>query len=102
MSLIFRGDAPYRRCRDSFRMEDDPSEEVMILLLLSRDVPLSGYEVGPFRVVGPKYYWELCVVDPSTFPVYFWLRGGKPWISEDGFLFSKFGKVESEVSVVAS
>src|SRR5258708_14489329 len=102
MSLVFRGNASYGCRRDSFRMEDDPSEEVMILLFLSRDVPLSRYKDGPFCIVGSEYYWELCVVDPSAFPIYLWLCSSKPWISEDGFLLSKLGKVESEIGMIGS
>src|SRR5712692_2453630 len=99
MPLVFRGDASDGCCRDSFWVEDDPSEEVVILFLLPRDIPLSGYKDGSFCIVSSEYYWELGVVDPSAFPVYFWLRGGKPWISEDGFLLAQFGKIESEIGV---
>src|SRR5258707_15305464 len=102
MSLVFGGDASYGCCRDSFRMEDDSSKEVVILLFLSRDVPLARYEDGSFCVIGSKYYWELRVVDPSSFPIYFWLRGSKPWVSEDGFLLSKLGKVKSEIGMIGS
>src|SRR5712692_6983322 len=102
MSLVFRGNASDRYCRDSFWMEDDPSEEVVILFLLPRNVPLSGYKDSSFRIVSSEYYWELGVVDPSALPIYFRLRGSKPRVSEDGFLLAKFGKIKPEVGVVTS
>ena len=83
-------------------MDNDPSEEVAIPLFLSRDISLSGYKGGPLRIVGSEYYWELCVIDPSSFPVYLGLCGGKPWISEDGFLLPEFSKVKSEIGVIGS
>ena len=83
-------------------MKDDSSEEVVVSPSFSRDISLSGYKDGFLRIVGSQYYWELGVIDPSSFPVYFWLCGGKPWVSKDGFLFSKFGEVESEVGVIGS
>ena len=81
-------------------MENNPSKEIVIPLFLSRDVLLSGCEDSPFCIVGSEYYWELCVVDPPAFPIYFGLCGSEPWVSEDGFLLSKLGKVESEIGVV--
>ena len=102
MSLVFGGDASYGYCRDSFRMEDDPSKEVVVLFFLSRDVPLTRYKNGSLCVMGSKYYRELCIIDPSPLPIYFWLCGSKPWVSEDGFLLPKLGKVKSEVSVIGS
>src|SRR5258708_40052548 len=80
VSLVFRRDSSNGCRRDFFRVEDDPSKEVSACPLLSRDVPLSGYKDGPFCVVGTQYHWELCMVDPSSFPIYFWLCGSKPWI----------------------
>src|SRR5258707_3092380 len=102
MSLVFGGDASYGCCRDSFRMEDDSSKEVMVFFLLSRDVPLTRYEDGSLCVMGSKYYRELCVIDPSSFPIYFGLCGSKPWVSEDGFLLPKLGKVKSEGGMIGS
>src|SRR5258707_3953227 len=102
MSLVFGRDASYGCCRDSFRMDGDPSEEVMILFFLSRDILLTRDEDGSFCVVSSKYYRELCVVNPSSLPIYSWLCGGKPWVSEDGFLLSKFGKVKSEIGGIGS
>src|SRR5258708_2742909 len=102
MPLIFRGDASDGRCRNSLWMEGDPSEEVVIPLFLSGDVSLSGYKGGSLRIVGSEYHWELCVVDPSAFPIYSWLCSGKPWISEDGLLFPKLGKVKSEIGMIGS
>jgi hypothetical protein len=32
--------------------------------------------------------WELAVVNPPSLPVYPWLRGCEPGISQDGFVFS--------------
>src|SRR5216684_392222 len=102
MPLVFRGDAS-DGCRwDSLWVEDDPSEEVAIPLFSSGDVSLSGHKDGSFRIVGSEYYWGLRVVDPSALPIYFWLCSGKPWISEDGLLFPKLGKVKSEVGMVSS
>src|SRR5216684_816200 len=92
MPLVFRGDASDGYCRDSLWMKDDPSEEVTVPLFLSGDVLLSGCEDSPFCVIGSEYYWELCVVNPSTLPVYLGLCSGKPRIPEDGFLFPKLGK----------
>src|SRR5258708_36744323 len=102
MSLIFGGDASDGCCRDSLRMKDNPSKEVAILLWCSRNIPLLGYKDGPFCVVGSQYHWELRVIDPPSFPVYFWLCGSKPWISEDGLLFPKFCKVELKIGVIGS
>src|SRR5258708_4702022 len=100
MSLVFGGDASYGCRRDSFRMKDDSSKEVVVLFFLSRDVLLTRYKGSSFCVIGPKYYRELRVIDPSPFPIYFWLRGSEPWVPEDGFLLSKLGKIESEVGMI--
>src|SRR5216684_1291175 len=102
MPLVFGGDASNGYCRDSFWVEDDPSEEIVVFLFLLRDISLSGYKDSFLRIVGSEYYWELCVVDPSPLPIYFWLCGSKPWIPEDGFLFSEFREIESEVGTTGS
>src|SRR5258708_7878278 len=81
VSLILGGDPSNRCCGDLFRMKDDSSEEIVAHPLLSRDIPLSGHKDGSLCIFGTQYYWELGVIDPSSFPVYFWLRGGKPWVS---------------------
>ena len=95
MSLVLGWDPSNGRDRNLFGMKNDPSEEVLVRSLLSGYVPLSGYEDGFSCVIGTQYYWELSVVDPSSFPVYFGLHGSEPWISEDCFLFPEFGEVES-------
>ena len=101
MPLIFGGN-PSNGCRgDLFRVEDDPSEEVIACFFLSGEVPLSGHKNGLFCVVGSQYHWELCVVDPSSFPIYFWLCGSKPWVAEDCLLLSKFREVETKVGVAS-
>src|SRR5258708_7111872 len=102
MPLIFRRDASDRCGRDSFRVEDNPSEEIIILSLFPRDVPLSRYKDGFFCILGSEYYWELRVIDPSTLPVYSWLRGSKPWVAENCFLLSKFSEIKSKVGMVVS
>src|SRR5713226_6525055 len=102
MSLVFGGDPSYGCCRDSFWVEDDPSKEVMILLLLSGDVSLTRHKNSSFCVRGSKYYRELRVIDPSPFPIYLWLCGSKPWVSEDGFLLPKLGEVKSKVGMICS
>src|SRR5258707_9613598 len=100
MSLIFGGDTSDGCCRDSFRMKDDSPKEIVALFLCSRDISLSRYKNSPFCIVGPQYHWELCVINPPSFPVYFWLCGSKPWISEDGFLFSEFCEIESKIGMI--
>src|SRR5258708_13004808 len=102
MPLVFGGNTSDGCCGDSFWVKDDPSNEVAVLFLLSRDVPLSRYEDSLFRIIGSEYYGELGVVDPSAFPVYLGLRSSEPWISEGGFLFPNFGKVEPEVCFITS
>src|SRR5258707_9291422 len=102
MPLVFGGDASDGHCGDSLWMDGDSSNEVVILPSFSGNVSLSGYEGGSFRIVGSEYHWELCVVDPSTFPIYFWLCSGEPWVPKDGLLFAKLGKVESEVGMIGS
>src|SRR5260370_39300114 len=100
MPLVFRGNASYGRRRDSLWVEDDPPEEVVFRLFLSRDVLLPRCEDGSFCVIGSEDHWELCVVDPSAFPIYLWLCSSKPLISEDGLLLAKFGKIESKIGMV--
>src|SRR5258708_4626074 len=102
MSSVFRGDPSNGWSRDSFQMKDNPPKEIVVFTLPSRDISLSGYEDGFLCIVGMQYHWELCVIDPSPFPVYFWLCGSKPWIPEDCLLFSKLRKVESKVGVIGS
>src|SRR5258708_38753817 len=36
------------------------------------------------------------VVDPTSFPVYFWLHCRKPRVAEDGFVFAEVGEKELE------
>src|SRR5258708_5016696 len=80
VSLILGGDPSDGYCGDLFRMEDDSPEEIVACPLLSRDILLSGHKNGPLCVVGMQYYRELGVIDPSSFPIYLWLCGGKPWV----------------------
>ncbi len=102
MSLVLGGDPSDGCCRDPFWVEDDPSEEVVVSPFLSRGISLSGYKDSFLRIVGSQYHWELCVINPSSFPIYFWLCGSKPWIPEDNLLFSKFCEVESKVGMIGS
>src|SRR5258708_38868490 len=102
VSLVFGGDTSNGCCRNSFQVNDDPPKEVVIPFLFSRDVSLSGYEDGFFCIVSSQYYWELCVINPSLFPIYFGLCSSKPWIPEDSLLLPKFGKIESEVGMIGS
>src|SRR5258708_39593989 len=100
--LVLGGDPSDGCCGNLFWMKDDPPNEVIVFPSLSRDVPLSGHKNGLFCVVGSQYHWELCVVDPSSFPIYFWLCGSKPWVAEDCLLLSKFCEVETKVGVIGS
>src|SRR5229473_4747688 len=80
VSLILGGD-PSDGCRgDLFRMKDDSSEKIVARPPLSRDIPLLGHKNGSFCIAGMQYYRELSVIDPSSFPIYFQLRGSKPWV----------------------
>src|SRR5258708_39074704 len=80
VSLILGGDPSNGCCRDLFRVKDDSPEEIVARSFLSRDILLSGHEDGSFCVAGTQYYRELSIIDPSSFPIYFWLRGSKPWV----------------------
>jgi hypothetical protein len=63
---------------------------------LSRDVNGSRDEAGFSGIGGSEYNRELGVIDPSSFPINFWLHGGEPWVSEYGFVFPQVGEEESE------
>src|SRR5258707_5739419 len=102
VSLVFGGDPSNGRCRDSFRMKDDPPKEIVVFPFPSRDISLSGYENSFPCVIGTQYHWELCMINPSPFPIYFWLCSSKPWVSENCLLFSKLCKVESKVGMIGS
>ena len=100
MSLVFGGDSSNGSHGDCFRVEDDPSDEIVIYSSFSGDVSLLRYKDGPLCIIGTQYHWELGMVDPSSLPVYFRLGCSKPWIAEDCFLFPEFREIEPEVSVV--
>ncbi len=36
------------------------------------------------------------MVDPTSFPIYFWLHRCKPWVAEDGFMFAEVGEEKFE------
>ena len=81
-------------------MEDDPSEEVVVRPPFSGNISLLGYEDGSFCVIGTQYDWELGMINLASFPIDLWLCHGKPWVTEDCFLFSKFCEVEPKIGVV--
>jgi hypothetical protein len=45
---------------------------------------------------------KLGVIDPSSFPVDFWLHHCEPWVAEDGFIFSEVREEEAEVDLSVS
>src|SRR5258708_25847919 len=98
--LVFGGDPSDRACRDCFRVEDDPSDEVIVCSSSPRDISLSRYKDRPFCVISTQDYWELGVVDPSPFPIYLGLGCSKPWITEDCFLFPEFCEIEPKIGVI--
>ncbi len=83
-------------------MEDDPSNEVVCYPSFPRDISLSRYEDSSLCVIGTQDYWELGMINPSPFPVYFGLSCSEPLIAEDCFLFPKFCEIEPKVGIVGS
>src|SRR5713226_1395377 len=100
MPLVFRRDSSDWSRGDLFGVKGDSSEEIVVRRFLSGKVSLSRCKDGPFCVIGPQYYGELGMIDPSPLPIYLWLRSGEPRISQDCLLFSEFCEVELEVGMV--
>jgi hypothetical protein len=53
-----------------------------LLVLLPLDGGCASGDVGSVGVGGFDYHWELGVVDPTLRPIYSWLDGGKPGVSQ--------------------
>ena len=77
-------------------MEHNSAYKVPVIPEGSRAVNPPGEELCLFGVWTPKDDGKVSVVDPPTFPVYFGLYCCKPWVAEDGFMFSKVRKKELE------
>src|SRR5713226_7675249 len=88
MPLVFCWDSLYRFGWDSFGMEDDSSNVVFAWPSYSWDVSLSRNKGSFFCIVGLQYDRELSVIDPSLFPVDFWLGCYEPGVPYDCLLFS--------------
>ena len=80
----------------------DTSNEVSVLVGGAWYVLPPGGEDGSFCIVGAKDNGQLSVINPSLFPIDFWLIGSEPWIPEYGFLFSYMRQEESKLSNFAS
>ena len=78
--------------------------EVSVVPNWSGSIDVPGEELRPFCVRASEYDGEVSVVDPASFPIYFWLHSRKPWVTEDGFVFAKIGekKLEGDSGVSGS
>ena len=75
-------------------VQRDSAYEVLIIFDRSRSVDASGKELSSLRVRAPEYDWEVSVIDPTSFPIYFRLCGCEPWVAKNGFVFAEVGKEE--------
>src|SRR5260370_36745750 len=100
MSLVFCWDSTNWCGRNFLQMEDNPSNIVLAQSSCPWDIHLSRNKGSFFCVIGLEYYGKLGVVDPSMFPIYFWLCGCKPWIPHDCLFLSCFSEIKGEFVVV--
>ena len=77
-------------------MEHNPAYEVPVISDRLGAVDPPGEELCSFCIWTSKDDWEVSVVDPSAFPVYFRLHCCEPWVAKDGLMFSEVGKEELE------
>ena len=77
------------------RMDCDTPYKIPVTVNGSWYILPSWGKGGSFGVIGSENNGELGVVDPSLFPVDFWLVGGKPWVSQDSFLFADMSQEEA-------
>ena len=74
-----------------FWKECDSSDEVAVFWSgWSWYVFSSGGKDGFFCIWCSEDDRELCVVDPTSFPINSWLGGCKPRVSQDRLMFSEF------------
>ena len=69
-------------------VDGDTSNEVPILINQPRSMLFSGEESSISHVCRLEDYWEVHLINPSSFPVDPWLDCGEPWISQYGSLSS--------------
>ncbi len=80
-----------------FRWEQrDSAYEISVVFDRSGSIYTSGDKLGFFCIGASKYNGKVSVVNPASFPVYLGLHCCEPWVTEDGFVFTKVGEEELE------
>ncbi|SRR5258707_14390367 len=72
----------------------NPTYEISVVPNGPRSINTLGKELCSFCVWASEYDGKMSVVDPPTFPIYLWLRRGKPWVAKNGLMLAEVGEEE--------
>src|SRR5258708_37382716 len=76
------------------RLKGDSAYEISVFDNWARSIDAPGKEFCSLGIRTPEYDRKMGVVNPTSFPIYFWLHCRKPWIAEDGLVLAEIGEEE--------